>query len=131
MDPLGLQSAAGEHQFAVEVPALEHGLKGFGELRHVIEMFIVLETNAVLGLQVADELVLPDVHIQELLKEIKVRGLEVRQEVFGGVLDIVGFLALSRLLLLGLGLSCRVLSFRKAVFPGDLLSLPQITIFER
>lgn len=100
MDPFGLESAAGEHQLAVEVPALEHRLKGLGELRHVVKMFIVLKTNPVFSIQVTDEIALHDVDLQELLQEIKMGGLEVRQKILGRILGILGSLCLSYLFLL-------------------------------
>lgn len=131
MDPLGLKSAAGEHQLTVEVAALEHRLKGLGELGHVVKMFIVLKTNPVFSVKVTDEIVLHDVHLQELPQEIKMGGLEVRQKILGRVLGILGSLCLSRLLLLRLGLGFRVRSVQKAVFLGDFLGLPQGTIFVR
>lgn len=132
VDLLGLEPAAGQHQLAVEVPALEHGLEGSRELGHVVKVLIVLQANSVLFQQVGDEIVLPDVHLQVTLQELKVGRLEARQEVLGGVLGIFGTLSLSTLFLLcgglGMGLGIGILGFLIAIRPvdlGDLFGLPE------
>ena len=87
-------------------------------------MLIVLQANSVLFQQVGDEIVLPDVHLQVTLQELKVGRLEARQKVLCGVLGIFGTFSLSTLFLLcgglGMGLGIGILGFLIAIRPVDL-----------